>query len=294
VQPFGLIGNALTLPLVSLAVMPAAVLGVLAYPFALDRPIWWLMGQAVQGMLAISGWIAGFAQANLVMPAFGQGALLLLAAALVLATIPATSLRWLAAVPATIGLLLATNPVRHDLYVDRDGAGAAIRGADGRLVALGRPPAFVLEQWLRADGDGRSAAQAGEGAACDRLGCNARAQDGRVVALIKDKRAFPEDCARADILITARTAPLTCAAGLIIDRARLQASGALAIRLRDGGAEISPSRDADRARPWRPRSDSKSATSPPVSPPRTVEAPAEPEPREQSDGLADAPVEPLQ
>uniref|UniRef100_UPI0013D1973A hypothetical protein n=1 Tax=Klebsiella pneumoniae TaxID=573 RepID=UPI0013D1973A len=69
--------------------------------------------------------------------------------ALVLATIPATSLRWLAAVPATIGLLLATNPVRHHLYVDRDGAGAAIRGADGRLVALGRPPAFVLEQWLR-------------------------------------------------------------------------------------------------------------------------------------------------
>jgi len=29
---------------------------------------------------------------------------------------------------------------------------------------LGRPPAFVLEQWLRADGDGRKAADPERGA----------------------------------------------------------------------------------------------------------------------------------
>ena len=43
-NPYGLIGNALALPLVSLVVMPSAVLGVLAYPFGLDRPVWQLMG----------------------------------------------------------------------------------------------------------------------------------------------------------------------------------------------------------------------------------------------------------
>ncbi len=72
-QPFGLVGNALTLPLVSLAVMPAAVVGMLAYPFALDKPVWWLMGLAVRGMLDISTWIANFGQANVVLPAFGTG-----------------------------------------------------------------------------------------------------------------------------------------------------------------------------------------------------------------------------
>ena len=35
-NPLGLVGNALALPLVSLVVMPSAVLGVLAYPFGLD------------------------------------------------------------------------------------------------------------------------------------------------------------------------------------------------------------------------------------------------------------------
>src|SRR6195952_3594719 len=64
-----IIGNALTLPLVSLAVMPSAVIGILAYPFALDLPIWWMMGLVVRGMLTISTWISGFGQANVVVPA---------------------------------------------------------------------------------------------------------------------------------------------------------------------------------------------------------------------------------
>ena len=56
-------------------VMPAAVLGILAHPFALDRPVWWAMGLAVRGMLDISAWIEGFDRATVVLPAFGPGAL---------------------------------------------------------------------------------------------------------------------------------------------------------------------------------------------------------------------------
>ena len=39
-NPLGLLGNALALPLVGVVVMPSALLGVLAYPFGLDRPVW--------------------------------------------------------------------------------------------------------------------------------------------------------------------------------------------------------------------------------------------------------------
>ena len=53
-NPYGLIGNALALPLVSLVVMPAAVLGVLAYPFGLDAFVWKVMGLAVAQVLEIS------------------------------------------------------------------------------------------------------------------------------------------------------------------------------------------------------------------------------------------------
>ncbi len=156
VQPFGLVGNALTLPLVSLVVMPAAVLGILATPFALDRPVWWTMGLAVRGMIDISAWIEGFDRATLVLPAFGPGALGLMTVALLLLVLPVSGLRWLGLIPGLLGIALAASPVRPDLYVDREGGGAALRGADGRLVVLGKPPAFGLEQWLKADGDGRS------------------------------------------------------------------------------------------------------------------------------------------
>ena len=59
-NPYGLIGNALALPLVSLVVMPSAVLGVLAYPFGLDRPVWQVMGAAVAQVLDVSAWVGGF------------------------------------------------------------------------------------------------------------------------------------------------------------------------------------------------------------------------------------------
>lgn len=254
-QPFGLVGNALTLPLVSLAVMPAAVLGMLAYPFALDRPVWWLMGLAVRGMLDISAWIAGFGQANVVLPAFGTGALALLAVALLVATLPVSRLRFLALLPAGLGIALAASPTRYDIYIDRDGAGAAVRGNDGRLVVLGRPPGFVLEQWLKADGDGRrpESVTGAVGPRCDRLGCTVLALDGRAVALVTDKRAFPEDCARADILISRLRAPPGCAAPLIADRTFLAAQGATAIRLGATGPEVASTRGAGPPKPWQPR-----------------------------------------
>ena len=255
VQPFGLVGNALTLPLVSLAVMPAAVLGMLAYPFALDRPVWWLMGLAVRGMLEISAWIAGFGQANMVLPAFGTGALVLLAAALLLATLPVSRLRLLALVPAGLGVALAASPIRYDIYIDRDGAGAAIRGQDGHLVVLGRPPGFVLEQWLKADGDGRrpDAVTGATGPRCDRLGCILAAIDGSTVALVTDKRAFAEDCARAVILITRLRAPSGCAASLIVDRSFLSARGATAIRLGAAEPEVVTARGTGPPKPWQPK-----------------------------------------
>lgn len=305
IQPFGLVGNALTLPLVSLVVMPSAVIGILVYPFALDRPIWWLMGQAVGGMLAVSQWIAGFERAIVVVPAFGTAALFLLTAGLLLATLPASRLRWLAVPPILLGLVVAARPDRYDLYVDRQGAGAAVRGPDGRLAALGSPSGFVLEQWLKADGDGRGAGglivRSGSGR-CDRLGCTARLPDGRAVALVRDRRAFPEDCARAAVLITGLVAPPTCTGPLVIDRRVLSAQGAVALRS-DGESFVAHHARADgRAVPWRPRSGHG------PGPPQPVTAPSA-EARASDDGATtppetdasggdlapgDAPAEPLQ
>jgi competence protein ComEC len=141
-NPYGLIGNALALPLVSLVVMPSAVLGVLAYPFSLDRPVWQFMGVAVSQVLDASAWVGSFSGSTTFVPALDVVALVLLSIGLIVLTIPASSLRWLALLPAGAGLAFVATPHRYDIFIDRDGAGAAIRGKGGQLAIVGRPPRF--------------------------------------------------------------------------------------------------------------------------------------------------------
>ena len=152
-QPYGVIGNAVTLPLVEFVAMPCAVIGVLALPFGLDRPVWLVMGWAVEGVLRLSEWVASLSGSIVTVPAFGPGVLIVMVLAILLATIPISSLRGLALVPAAVAIALAWGTPRQDVYVARDGSGAAVRGRDGRLALVGRVPAFIAEQWLKADGD---------------------------------------------------------------------------------------------------------------------------------------------
>ena len=251
-QPYSLIGNAATLPLVSFAVMPAAVLGVLALPFGLDQPVWVTMGWAVSIVLKLSGWVASFPSAVVVTRAFGSGALLLFSLTLLLATLPGARLRLLALLPLAAGLASAAGTLRPDIYVARDGSGAAIRRQDGRLLVLGPVPNFTVEQWLRADGDGRRAVDPSlrDASRCDKLGCNARLADGRTVVLVIDKRAFAEDCGRAAVVVSRHSAPAGCAAGTILDRPHLDRHGATTLRAMPAGFEVSSVRRPGETRPW--------------------------------------------
>ena len=246
-NPYGLIGNALALPIVSLVVMPAGVIGVLLIGFGLDHFAWQVMGFGIARVLDVARFVAGFEGSNLPVAAFGSGALALMVIGLLMATLFVSPLRRLAVIPAGIGFALAMTPDRPDLYVDRNGAGAAIRGADGRLVLLGRPSAFVTAQWLKADGDARLMTDAPEdadaslhaGVNCDPLGCTKIFVGGHAVAFVMDARAFLEDCTRAAIIITPLEAPPSCAAPRVIDRMTLQRHGAVS-------AHFGENRDADR------------------------------------------------
>ena len=267
INPFGLIGNALAVPLVSMVVMPCAVLGMLAVPFGLDRPIWELMGIAVALVLRASQWVSEFGGSTLVVPAYGAEALALMALALITLTLLVSPLRLAAIVPAAAGLWLAASPKRFDIYIDRDGSGVAIRASNRQLVMMGRVPAFVAEQWLKADGDGRKADDASlrAGVRCDGLGCVTELADGRAVALVRDRRAFAEDCRRAAFVITRLAAPATCIPPVLLDRAFFAAHGATAIRLTAAGHDVVTTRRPGEARPWLQRAGPNQASrAPPV------------------------------
>ncbi|WP_262031370.1 ComEC/Rec2 family competence protein [Microvirga sp. Mcv34] len=272
-NPYGLVGNALALPLVSLIVMPSAVLGVIAYPFGLDRPIWQFMGLAVSQVLEVSAWVGGFNGSTLVVPALGSAALVLLSLGLILVSVPASALRWLAFAPAGLGLAFAATPDRYDVFIDRDGAGAAIRGKEGRLSLVGRPSGFVAEQWLRADGDARSADDESlrQEAKCDAAGCVVAAADGRWVAFVQDFAAFEEDCRRATVIVTRLKAPPTCKAPFVLDGDALKERGAATIRFSPKAVELRSVRKGREVSSWSVAETHRTELSSAQEPPRRVQ-----------------------
>jgi competence protein ComEC len=271
-NPFGLLGNALALPFVSLFVMPAAVFGVLVYPFGLDWPAWWLMGAASEAVLRLAHWVAAIDHSTLIIPAFGEAALVCLAMTLLWLTLWSTKLRLLAIVPLVMGVTVAAKPDRPDIVIERDGSGLVVRGADDRFILAGRPSAFVLQQWLVADGDGRQPTDASlrNNAACDTQGCVVTARNGRRIAYAKDRLAVIEDCLRADLVVTPIPWSAPCAAKLV-DRMALNRDGATSLIGTAGGWRTIQSERQDADRPWMRKRAVPAPRPPPPPPVRQVE-----------------------
>ncbi len=174
-----------------------------------------------------------------------------------------------------LGLLGAANGGRFDLAVPPGGDMAAVRDADGQLTILGKKKDnFASEQWLRADADSRVAAErAGN---CDRLGCVGLLRDGSSAALVLDYSAFHEDCARAQIVISPLFAPRSCAPEILLDRARLEETGAVTLALGDRNFIWRTARAPGEDRPWS-RAPRRRNVALPALPGQAAPPPAEPE-----------------
>lgn len=260
-NPYGLIGNMITVPLISGIVMPSAVLGVLALPFGLDRPIWQLMGYAVSQVLLLSQWVQNLAGSSVVVPASSVSFILLFSVGLVLLTFLVSPLRYLSLVPLSAVLMLAFTPVRYDLYMDQEGKGAAIRSPNGFLVLMGKPSAFIAQQWLRADGDARQIEDdtLRQGVRCDSIACTTEAKNGKILSFVLDRRAFYEDCERADIILSSYKAPSYCKASIILDRNYLQRHGAVTGNFSGSEIIMQHAKDTGAPRPWSRRIDDRGA-----------------------------------
>ena len=56
--PYGVLANLLAMPIVSVWVMPAGLLALVAMPFGFDGLLWRLMGDGIDWMIAVALWVA--------------------------------------------------------------------------------------------------------------------------------------------------------------------------------------------------------------------------------------------
>ncbi len=253
-SPYVLIGNPLTLSVIEFFAVPGALLGAALYPLGLDAPVWLYVGAGIKFILMCARFIAEAPGSTVHLRAFAPYALPFLALAVMSATIWRTFAFRASAIPfAIVGLIGATQGPRYDVIVAPSGDEVAVRDADGRLQIVGkRFNAFAAEQWLTADGDGREPSSARDpDALCDRLGCVAALPEGESLSIVIDRLAFDEDCARAEVVVSALTAPVSCEAKFVLDEKALARLGAVGLAWSDAkGFTLASDRSSLQNRPW--------------------------------------------
>ncbi|WP_149738165.1 ComEC/Rec2 family competence protein [Rhizobium sp. RU20A] len=148
---YGLAGNILAMPVVSLMVMPSGVAAMLAMPFGLDAPFLWLMALGIRWMVAAADLVAGWGEPlatgrlwapGLVMIAVGGAVMCMLRTWLALGGLGlvAAGLIGLAAVPAS----------HPTVTISEDGRLVGVRTGDVLALNRARPPSFLADQWKAA------------------------------------------------------------------------------------------------------------------------------------------------
>lgn len=148
---YGLIGNVLAMPVISILVMPFALLALLLMPFGLDRYPLLVMGQGLDWMISIATMVASW-EGEVTTGRIPDHSFLLIAAGGVLACLFRT---WLAAsglVVVAAGLLVGWTSVtaRPDIVISEDGRLVAMIGEGMAATNRSNPPDFVYSQWQRA------------------------------------------------------------------------------------------------------------------------------------------------
>lgn len=150
VSPLSLFANLAVMPIVSLVVIPAAVLSALAMPFGADGPFLYVVGKGLTAMIALSGWISERSPIDAV-GLISLQSVLLVTIALVIATMATTWLR-LAALPFVLaGLPTITETRAPDVLISEDAHLVALPIGGGEL-ALNRVRSneFATDNWKRA------------------------------------------------------------------------------------------------------------------------------------------------
>jgi len=249
---YSLLSNLLAEPVVAFVVMPAAAIAVILMPFGLDGAPLNVMGWGIHQMTGIAHFVAGLPGATALVRAWPDAALLAIVFGGLWVALWRRRWRWLGLAPVAAGFALVSISAAPDIFIARDGNAAAVRLEDGTLAILGRrPDEYTAAQWLLRDGDNRSVTAARAGAHCDEEGCVATGRDGRVIALALRPGALIEDCARADVVLSAVPLRRECTGPvMVIDRFDVLNEGGMSVTFTGGEARVETVAQGRGERPW--------------------------------------------
>jgi competence protein ComEC len=252
IAPYGVIANALALPIVSLLIMPMALAGAVLSSIGLETLPFQLLGVGLSWLMTISDWVASWqGPQQLSTPSIVTVFLLVIGSCVLF--LSRSALRWLAALPLLAAFAVPQVSPLPDIYVDDRAHNVAIRNADGLLVpALPRQARFAVERWLRSEGDASSASIAGKRKAwsCERGVCTTRVA-GAAVAYLTREAEVERPCPIADVIVAAYPLRRSCSGRkATVDRFDVWKSGAMTLVVSTDRVDVATAAELRGIRPW--------------------------------------------
>ncbi|HEY9039697.1 MAG TPA: ComEC/Rec2 family competence protein [Roseovarius sp.] len=236
---YGLIANLLSVPLMGVLVMPAAVVAVCLLPLGLEGIGLWVMGLGLDWILGVARWTAALDGArgtvvspgNWVLPLISLGALMII--------FWQGRARLLGALPMVAAVLLWAHAERPIVLIADTGGLVGVMTDQGRALSTGRGAGFIALNWLENDGDA-----AEQEAAAARWPAKVAGPGGISITAVRGKRAAAAltGCAAGEWVVLNTEPPegLARASGCtLLTPKSLRRTGAIA--LYDSGDKVSGS-----------------------------------------------------
>jgi competence protein ComEC len=261
------VGNVLAMPVLSLVVMPMALIALISMPFDLHALPLFFMEQGNSLIVEIAEYVAGFDGARVNVGTIGLTSLLLIVAGATWLCLWRSTYRYAGFLFILAGLAVAPLRPTPFLLIERDGKNVMLIDENKVMWPMSsRIGRYSLEKWQSAFGvtvSVKSANKAKKTAGisgqttrkwrCDQYGCTITFQD-MMIAYSSHPGALGEDCARSAILIATYPVPKTfkdCKrVKTIIDIKAMKRNGSYAIYLDDHQLKTINARQVRGQRPW--------------------------------------------
>ena len=246
VAHYGLIANLMSVPLMGVLVIPAAVAALVLSVVGLEWIGLWVMGQGLRWILGVAHEVASIDGARGFVPGPGAWVLPLLTLGFLCVVLWQGRLRWVGLIAMATAFVLWQGVDRPDILIADNGSLVGFLTPDGRALSKAKGAGFIARNWLENDGDGVFQ---------DKAAARWSTGDGTQAAVIhlSGKRALAGfgGCSAGQIVVTSVPAPELANSGCdVFDPERLKQTGSIALRGGKDGWQMVTARDLAGDRPW--------------------------------------------
>lgn len=249
---YGLAANLLSVPMMGLLVMPAAVVAGLLVPLGLEGPALWLMGQGIGWILGVAGFFSSLDGALTYIPTGRPVVLPMIGLAGCLLFLLRGPVRISGVALFVVAVHLWSNSPRPLLLVNDNGALIGVMTEQGRVLNKDSAYRFAAGVWLENDGDSALQEQAflRTGLTYSGKQVFAPLENGWTAILDRSKPVENAECAARQIIIAPKWEDAPTGPCLFIGSVELAQNRGFAVVFENGAPLIIPSAPAYPARPW--------------------------------------------